>query len=529
MTMRIGSGELKGRTLHAPKGSSTRPTSARLKKSLFDVLSAEVPGARVLDLFAGAGALGLESLSRGAVEAVVEDMDVKKSLFARLDDVLRADAIRCTNTSSLCVTELAASTRSPQLVAGLHFFNPVPLMPVVEIIPTLMSREDLTEQLVSFAGALGKTPVIAPDRPGFLVNRLLVPYLLDAVRALEDGTGTKEDIDTGMKLGCGHPMGPFELLDFVGLDTALAVADIMYDEFRETRFAPPPLLKRMVLAGRLGRSRAEGSTTMSETRMNELNLNNFAVDVDGGIATVRVDRPKKLNALNRETVDELDRLVEALAASPEVQGVIVTGSGDKAFVAGADIRELAEESVASAQATSRRGQEVFRKLELLTKPVIAAVNGFALGGGLELALACHIRVVSESAKLGLPEVTLGVIPGYGGTQRLARLVGRGRALELILTGAPVDAAEAHRLGIANRVVPDGELLDECGSMIKKMLRNGPLALARAIEAVDQGLDGDLESGMFVESTLFGILFGTQDLREGMGAFLEKRKPTFRGE
>ena len=192
------------------------------------------------------------------IEAVLEDLAVKKELFGKLDAILKPEAIRCSNTSSLCITEIAAATRYPQRFVGLHFFNPVPLMKVVEVIPALTTEPRATEAVQGLARRLGKTPVTAPDRPGFIVNRLLVPYLLDAIRALEEGVGTREDIDAGMKLGCGYPMGPFELLDFVGLDTTYYIANIMFDEFREKRFAPPPLLRRMVLAGHLGRKSGIG-------------------------------------------------------------------------------------------------------------------------------------------------------------------------------------------------------------------------------------------------------------------------------
>lgn len=192
------------------------------------------------------------------IEAVVERLDVKQKIFHELDGIVGERAVFTSNTSSLSITELAAGTRRPERFLGLHFFNPVPLMKVVEVISTLMSESELVSTVSGFARSLGKTPIHAPDRPGFLVNRLLVPYLLDSIRALEEGLGTKEDLDAGMKLGCGHPMGPFELLDFVGLDTTLYIANIMYDEYRERRFAPPPLLRRMVTAGRLGRKSGRG-------------------------------------------------------------------------------------------------------------------------------------------------------------------------------------------------------------------------------------------------------------------------------
>lgn len=260
-----------------------------------------------------------------------------------------------------------------------------------------------------------------------------------------------------------------------------------------------------------------------------MNFENLTVTHRDAITTVTVDRPKKLNAMTRETLQELAQAFDALASDDAVRAVIVTGAGDKAFVAGADIKELAEESATTGHLAAQRGQETFRKIEALGKPVVAAINGFALGGGLELALACHLRVASENAKLGLPEVTLGVIPGYGGSQRLARLVGRGRALELILTGAHIDASEAHRIGLVNRVVPETELLSETEKLVRKIIANGPLALRHALIAVDQGLDVAQEQGMLLEATLFGILFGTDDLREGMNAFLEKRRAEFKGK
>jgi 3-hydroxybutyryl-CoA dehydrogenase len=192
------------------------------------------------------------------IEAIVENVDVKRQAYASLEAVVGAATIFCSNTSSLCITELAAATTRPDRFAGLHFFNPVPLMKLVEVVRGLATTEETYRTAFDFARSLGKEPITAPDRPGFIVNRLLVPYLLDAVRAYEHGLGTIEDIDKGMKLGCGHPMGPFTLLDFVGLDTTYFIANIMFDEFREPAYAPPPLLKRMVLAGRLGKKSGKG-------------------------------------------------------------------------------------------------------------------------------------------------------------------------------------------------------------------------------------------------------------------------------
>lgn len=255
---------------------------------------------------------------------------------------------------------------------------------------------------------------------------------------------------------------------------------------------------------------------------------NLVIDVSDGIATLVVQRPEKLNALNEQTLAELDRALRGLSEDAEVRGIIVTGAGSKAFVAGADIGELVDLSALESVRASRRGQATFRALESSAKPVVAAVNGFALGGGLELALACHIRLASEKARFGLPEVKLGIIPGYGGTVRLPRLVGKGRALEMILTGEMIDATEAHRIGLVNRVTPADELIAAAGDLVRRILANGPVAVALALEAVDTCSEISAADGFAYEAQLFGLLGGTADKQEGMKAFLEKRIPAFQG-
>lgn len=257
-------------------------------------------------------------------------------------------------------------------------------------------------------------------------------------------------------------------------------------------------------------------------------LKYVTVDVRETIAIITINRPDKLNALNAETVDELRTALRHSAADAAVRAVILTGAGEKSFVAGADIGELARMTPITGIEVSRQGQETFRFLELMRKPVIAAVNGFALGGGLELALACHFRLASENAKFGLPEVKLGIIPGYGGTVRLPRIVGRGRALELILTGEMIDAQEAHRIGLVNHVYPQAELMTAAEQLARKISANGPLAVALAIEAVDNGYHSTTEDALRLEANLFGLLASTEDMREGMSAFLEKRKANFKG-
>ncbi len=252
-------------------------------------------------------------------------------------------------------------------------------------------------------------------------------------------------------------------------------------------------------------------------------------DQRDGIATVTVNRPEKLNALNRKVTDELYDCFQKLQKDDEVKAVILTGAGEKAFVAGADINQLAVQTPVEGKETSMRGQATLDFIENLEKPVIAAVNGYALGGGCELALACTLRVASENARFGQPEVKLGIIPGYAGTQRLARLVGRGRALEIILTGEPITAQEAYRIGLVNQVVAAKDLMATAENLARKIMGNAPLAVKFALEAVHRGAQMTQEDGQLLEATLFGLCCTTADMKEGTRAFLEKRPAKFTGK
>jgi len=259
------------------------------------------------------------------------------------------------------------------------------------------------------------------------------------------------------------------------------------------------------------------------------NLENLLVEYDGAVATITINRPKVLNALNTRTLDELGGAMLALGSDDRVHVVILTGAGDKSFIAGADINELSVQTPIGGRDHAMRGQRVLDLIENLGKPVIAAINGYALGGGCELAMACTLRVAADTAKLGQPEINLGIIPGYAGTQRLSRLIGRGRALELLLTGDQISATEAFRLGLVNRVVPAAELMGTVRALAASLAFKAPVAVRYIIDAVNKGLQMPFAEAQAFEATLFGLVSTTEDMREGTNAFLEKRKAEFKGK
>jgi enoyl-CoA hydratase len=263
--------------------------------------------------------------------------------------------------------------------------------------------------------------------------------------------------------------------------------------------------------------------------MSDEALSSLTVERDGAVAVVTVNRPKVLNALSLATLDELAVVMRRLQQDETVRCVVITGAGEKAFVAGADINEIAALTPTAGREHGRKGQAVFDLIEQLGKPVIAAINGYALGGGCELAMACTIRIAADTARLGQPEINLGIIPGYGGTQRLARLIGAGRALELLLTGDQITAAEAHRLGLVNRVVPAADLMTEARRLADTIASKAPVAVRYILDAVRTGVQLPLGEAQALEATLFGLVASTEDMREGTRAFLEKRQPEFKGK
>lgn len=260
-----------------------------------------------------------------------------------------------------------------------------------------------------------------------------------------------------------------------------------------------------------------------------MNFENLLIESSAGYALITVNRPEKLNALNAQTVRELDEVFTTLSADSSIRAVILTGAGGKSFVAGADITEINHLDSERGKSFAIHGQQVFRKIEMMPKPVIAAVNGFALGGGCELAMSCHLRIAASTARFGQPEVNLGIIPGYGGTQRLPRIVGMAPALHLLLTGSMIDAQQALRLGLVNEVVEPDQLIPSARTLAEKLAQQAPAAVAAILQAVYQGMDTDLPSALAIEAEEFGAVCATEDMKEGTTAFLEKRKPRFRGK
>ena len=256
---------------------------------------------------------------------------------------------------------------------------------------------------------------------------------------------------------------------------------------------------------------------------------NLLLERDGAVATITINRPKVLNALNSQTIDELRRAILELKADAGVRAVVLTGAGEKSFVAGADINELAVQTPVTGREHALTGQHVFDLIENIGKPVIAAINGFALGGGCELAMACTLRIAADTAKLGQPEISLGLLPGYAGTQRLPRLVGKGRAMEMMLTGAPITADEACRIGLVNRVVPAAQVMPVARALAGEIAAQAPLAVRQAKHAIDVGADSGLAAGLEVEQKAYELLLGTRDRLEGLAAFAEKRQPRYQGE
>jgi enoyl-CoA hydratase/3-hydroxyacyl-CoA dehydrogenase len=573
------------------------------------------------------------------IEAIIEKLDEKKRVFSLIDQHSPSHTILATNTSSLPITEIAAATKRPDKVIGMHFFNPPVLMPLVEIIRGKDTSDFTVHVTNDLAKKFGKqTVMVNKDIAGFIVNRILARvfnsacnivldgkadiievdstaryklgfpmgifeladysgidifyyvsqvliergfkvhgcnlfiekfkageygvktgkgfyvypapgkfvkpelpkekseklnplYIIalainEASWMLREGIASKEDIDKACKLGLGYPKGIFEYADEFGIDNVVKVLEEVKREKGWEEYSPDPLLIQMVNEGRIGVRSGKGFYEYG--KVEERKLSTIILRIEEPIAWIYLNRPERLNALNMEMIKELSQVLDELELNDKVRVLIITGTG-RAFCAGADITAFQGVTPFLGAVYVRRFQELFNKIELYTKPVIAALNGYTVGGGLELSMACDFRIASELAELGQPEINLGLIPGAGGTQRLPRLIGEGKAKEIIYTGERIPAKEALNLGLVNKVVPHDELLNEARRFALKLSEKPPLSLVAAKYAVKFGLESNLWSGLALESSLFGLLFSTEDFIEGVSAFLEKRKPKFKGK
>jgi enoyl-CoA hydratase/3-hydroxyacyl-CoA dehydrogenase len=541
------------------------------------------------------------------IEVIIEDLQAKKQLFKELDGICKPEAILASNTSSLSIADMAAVTGRPGKMAGLHYFFPSLINPLVEVIDTQQTEPEVVEALLAFSRVTGKIPIRVKDVPGFAVNRYFVPWLNEGIQVLDEGLADIPSIEAAAKEAFQIGMGPFALINATGLPIAYHAAESLAVALGEF-FAPAPGYTARFKMGKPwdleGEPKAEakvkaeiadrlmgvafglaaglveeGAADVEDINrgaltglrwpkgpfemMNDMGLKralelvekvagryptfkvpqvlrkmaaagqtwtlrDVKLDVRDGVATILMNRPEAMNALNEKVLGELKQVIAQLRDDPAARVVIITGEG-AAFVAGADIRAMLSKDHAAIAEFIRFGQGVLDDVEALPKPVIAAINGYALGGGLELALACDVRLASTESRMGFPEVGLGIFPGFGGTQRAPRLIGKGQASELVFTGDQIGAEEAVRIGLVNRAVPPQQLMVEARKLAERIARQGPLAVQRAKGAVNQTVQTGQEAGLKYERDVVTSTFGTEDQKEGMTAFLERRKPQFKGK
>jgi len=514
------------------------------------------------------------------VEAIPERMEIKHKVWAEAAAKAPSDAILASNTSSLSITEIAEAVPNPGRFIGMHFFNPPAIMKLVEVNQGEKTTEATVEAVQELARRMGKTPVwVRKDAPGFIVNRVLVTYLNEACKLL-DGYSV-EQIDAAMQHRAGMPLGPFMLSDLIGMDIVYNILKV-FEEKLGPEYTPCQRITELYEAEKLGRKSGEGFYSY-ETRpsVTEEQAEGFDVklllepfvdeaekvvaegiateeDVDtamklganlprgpfemkrvglgeekpiltekkGGVLKVTVNRPGKLNSMTGEMLEMIGEAMDDAAKDRSIRCVLFTGAGDRAFCSGADISQFPRLDVEGARGLSRLGQITYRKIVELPKPAVAAVNGYCLGGGNELAIHCDFRLASEKASFGQPEVNLGLITGWGATYMLPRLVGKTLAAEMMMTGRRLNAEEAHKAGLVNAVYPVDEFEAKVQEFVNALVDGPPLALAAMKKLVNLE---DLEEAANAEADEFSSLWNYRDLMEGISAFNERRRPEFKGE
>jgi len=580
------------------------------------------------------------------IEAVPENLDLKKKVFADVDKNAPPHTIIASNTSSLPIPEMADATNRPDKVVGMHFFNPPQMMLLVEVISHDKCSEDTVKVTVDLAKKLGKVPIIVRKYvPGFVVNRILGAYTWEAAWMVYRGEATPVEIDSALMYKVGLPMGPFELADLVGLDIYVAQEKMapLLQKYEPRPRPICPLFSEYVKEGKLGRKVGKGFYEYKKTEAGwerpsipreagekidpvwimALAVNEAAALIRTGIATrddietgvklglgfprgilemadewgidrivevlrekqkkypdlkdvyepdpllvdmvnkgqlgkksgkgfydyekptefrtiiakkeppigwIILNRPERLNAINAEMIEEISRALDMFEEDKDVRVVVFKGAGDRAFSAGADVTTFRFQPPAFNTAVfTFRMHRLTQKIEWYPKIVIAAINGYALGGGLELAMACDLRIASDKSQFGQPEVNLGIIPGWGGTQRLARIVGPAKAKELCLLGERIPAEEAYKLGLVNKVVPAEKFDEEVKNFAMRIAEGAPLAQRAIKYAVNFGWQAPLSTGLMLEAMGLALAANTKDAIEGVTAFLQKRKPKFKGE
>jgi len=513
------------------------------------------------------------------IEAIPEKMSLKHTVWREAAEKAPRDSILASNTSSLSITEIAGAVPDPGRFAGMHFFNPPALMKLVEVNQGAKTRPETVETIMETARRMGKTPVhVKKDSPGFIVNRVLITYLNEASKLLDKHS--VQQIDAAMQHRTGMPMGPFMLSDLIGLDTVHEILTVFQDKLGP-QYAPDRHIAELVKAKKLGRKTGEGFYSYKERpAVTEAQAQGFDVtlllrpfvaeaeklvkegiaseaDVDtamklganvpkgpfemrqaglgvekpvltekrDGIYTITLNRPAKLNSITLEMLELIEAAVDEASRDISVHCIMFKGAGDRAFSAGADITDFPGFTVEQANRVPVTGHRVFRKLLDVPKPVVAAVNGYCLGGGNELTLFCDFRLASDKARFSQPEVTLGLMPGWGATCMLPRIVGRTLATEMTMTGRRLDAEEALRAGLVNAVYPAAEFDAKAWEYAKKLAEGPPHALAEMKKLAS--MDPQLDKALKAEEKAFTGLWRHQELREGIAAFNEKRKPAFR--